>query len=120
MAVSIPIFTAQLEKSRESTDMANLRAAKAAAVSEYLVGDSGDTTVTWTDANDASKGFTAYYEAKGGLLQATKPTATYGAGTATVGSASNTDFNYDPAVSVKDKVIKITVDDKGGCTFAWE
>jgi hypothetical protein len=100
--------------------MANLRAAKAAAVSEFLVGDSGDTTVTWTDANDASKGFTAYYEAKGGLLQATKPTATYGAGTATVGSASNTDFNYDPAVSVKDKVIKITVDDKGGCTFAWE
>jgi type IV pilus assembly protein PilA len=120
VAVSIPIFTAQLEKSRESTDMANLRAAKAAAVSEYLVVDSGDTTVTWTDANDASKGFTAYYEAKGGLLQATKPTATYGAGTATVGSASNTDFNYDPAVSVKDKVIKITVDDKGGCTFAWE
>ena len=52
--------------------MANLRAAKAAAVSEFLVGDSGDTTVTWTDANDASKGFTAYYEAKGGLLQATK------------------------------------------------
>ena len=50
------------------------RAAKAAAVSEYLVVDSGDTTVTWPDANDASKGFTAYYEAKGGLLQATKPT----------------------------------------------
>jgi type IV pilus assembly protein PilA len=93
VAVSIPIFTAQLEKSRESTDMANLRAAKAAAVSEYLVVDSGDTTVTWPDANDAPKGFTAYYEAKGGLLQATKPTATYGAGTATVGSASNTDFN---------------------------
>ena len=39
VAVSIPIFTSQLEKSRESTDMANIRAAKAAAVSAYLTQD---------------------------------------------------------------------------------
>ena len=40
VAVSIPIFTAQLEKSRESTDFANLRAAKAAAVSALLTDES--------------------------------------------------------------------------------
>ena len=39
VAVSIPIFTSQLEKAREATDMSNLRAAKAEAVSEYLTGD---------------------------------------------------------------------------------
>ena len=39
VAVSIPIFTRQLEKSREATDMANIiRAAKAAAVTAYLDG----------------------------------------------------------------------------------
>ena len=39
VAVSIPIFTSQLEKSREATDLANLRAAKAAAVAAYLTED---------------------------------------------------------------------------------
>ena len=36
VAVSIPIFTSQLEKSRESTDLANMRAAKAAALGELI------------------------------------------------------------------------------------
>ena len=31
VAISIPIFTSKLEKSREATDVANMRAAKAAA-----------------------------------------------------------------------------------------
>ena len=37
VAISIPIFTSQLEKSREAVDAANLRAAYAEAMSEYLV-----------------------------------------------------------------------------------
>ena len=36
VAVSIPVFTAQLSKARMATNLANLRAAKAAAVAEYL------------------------------------------------------------------------------------
>lgn len=36
VAISIPVFTAQLGKAREATNNANLRAAKAAAVSMYL------------------------------------------------------------------------------------
>ena len=36
VAISIPIFTSQLEKSREATDLANLRAARAEASAAYL------------------------------------------------------------------------------------
>lgn len=40
VAISIPVFTAQLGKARRATNQANLRAAKAAAVAEYLTDDS--------------------------------------------------------------------------------
>ena len=43
VAIAIPIFTAQLEKSRETTDLANIRSAYSELVSGFL---SGDTTTT--------------------------------------------------------------------------
>ena len=43
VAISIPVFTAQLGKAREATNNANLRAAKAAAVSEYLTGENNNS-----------------------------------------------------------------------------
>ena len=39
VAISIPIFSAQLEKAKEATDMANIRSAYAEVIAEYL-GDS--------------------------------------------------------------------------------
>ena len=39
VAISIPIFTSQLEKSREATDAANLRAAYAEASADLLTND---------------------------------------------------------------------------------
>ena len=36
VAIAIPVFTSQLEKSREATDMANVRSAYAAIVTGYL------------------------------------------------------------------------------------
>ena len=39
-AIAIPVFSSQLEKSREATDLANIRSAYAALVSEYLTADS--------------------------------------------------------------------------------
>ena len=39
VAIAIPVFTAQLEKAREATDMANLRSAYAEVVTADLVGD---------------------------------------------------------------------------------
>ena len=38
-AVSIPVFTGQLEKAKQSVDISNMRSAQAAAMAEYLSGD---------------------------------------------------------------------------------
>ena len=46
VAISIPIFTSQLEKSRDAVSIANIRAAYAEAASAYLTGsDGGNATV---------------------------------------------------------------------------
>ena len=42
VAISIQVFTAQLSKARKATNQANMRAAKAAAVAQYLT-DSADS-----------------------------------------------------------------------------
>ena len=42
VAIAIPIFTAQLEKSREATDAANLRAAYAELASAAVLGEAID------------------------------------------------------------------------------
>ena len=39
VAISIPVFTAQLSKARKATNQANLRAAKAAAVAQNTTGE---------------------------------------------------------------------------------
>ena len=62
VAVSIPIFTSQLEKSRDAVSIANIRAAYAEAASAYLTeADGGNATVdlnakTVTVTNVALKG----------------------------------------------------------------
>ena len=43
VAIAIPVFTAQLEKSREATDMANLRAAYAEQMTWLLTWNGTDT-----------------------------------------------------------------------------
>ena len=53
VAIAIPVFTTQLEKAREATDMSNLRAAYAEVVAEYLangaqVGSTSSTNCTAT------------------------------------------------------------------------
>ena len=47
VAISIPIFTSQLEKAREATDLANIRAAYAEASVKALEGDNA-TAQTYT------------------------------------------------------------------------
>ena len=44
VAISIPIFSAQLEKAKEATDMANIRSAYAEVIANYL----GDSTKRYT------------------------------------------------------------------------
>lgn len=59
VAVSIPIFSGKLDKAREATDLANIRAAKAAATMQYL---NNDVTLT----NDGW--YCCYYDAENGKV----------------------------------------------------
>ena len=45
VAISIPIFTSQLEKSREAVDLANIRTAYAECSTAVLTGEANDATV---------------------------------------------------------------------------
>ena len=49
VAISIPIFTSQLEKSRESVDLANIRAAYAEVVANGLTEPNSNYTITVTE-----------------------------------------------------------------------
>ena len=44
VAIAIPVFTTQLEKSRQATDLANLRSSYAEAMAEYLTDGTGSGT----------------------------------------------------------------------------
>lgn len=49
VAIAVPVFTTQLERSREATDMSNIRSAYAEAMSEYLAqGASSSQTASGT------------------------------------------------------------------------
>lgn len=48
VAISIPIFSAQLEKSREATDAANIRSAYAEVSADMLTNESSDKKVEVT------------------------------------------------------------------------
>lgn len=58
VAISIPIFTSQLEKAREATDQANLRSLYAECASSALTGtaSSGNVTVTTTNGVTTATG----------------------------------------------------------------
>ena len=54
VAISIPIFSSQLEKARESVDLSNVRAAYAEVMSAALTNDTNpdsDTGVTYTSTS---------------------------------------------------------------------
>ena len=73
VAISIPIFTSQLEKSREATDAANLRAAYAEISAELLTWDGSSTiasktvTAVQTQANWQSQANATQYDNIGGI-----------------------------------------------------
>ena len=51
VAISIPIFTSQLEKAKESTDMANIRSAYAEVMAAYLDDGDAHTISVKTESN---------------------------------------------------------------------
>lgn len=52
VAISIPVFTSQLEKSRDATSVANLRSAYAEASAAYLTGDDSANADVTMNAKD--------------------------------------------------------------------
>ena len=60
VAISVPIFTAQLKKATVATNQANARSAKAAAVTAYLEGGthSADLIISYDVATGASETLT--------------------------------------------------------------
>lgn len=98
VAISVPVFAGKLEKARQSTDQANERAAKAAAVNLYL---------------EEQKGFTDwYYDAKNGKLVNDKT------GITAYGQSSKYPTETD-ATKAEGKIIKIDVKDDGTVIIEW-
>lgn len=87
VAISVPIFTSQLDNSKEKTDKANERAAKAAAVSQYM----SDSTATGEK--------TYYYDADKGTIK-TSPSGIKAYGQKNTGIVKVViDTNGEPTVS---------------------
>ncbi len=58
VAIAIPVFTTQLERSREATDLSNIRAAYAEAVADYLAnGASAAKTATVSNIQQTVDGW---------------------------------------------------------------
>ena len=53
VAIAIPVFTTQLERSREATDLANIRSAYAEAMTDYLATSSAATATGSIKQQDA-------------------------------------------------------------------
>ena len=124
VAVSIPIFTSQLEKSRESTDLANLRAAKAAAVTAYLGNDVDDPILSGLFAATAnnSTAVNCEYNAAEGKLVAGSGGDSIGRGTAANGGCEDTKFGgytYSNGITAQGKHISVSVRADGEVTVGF-
>ena len=107
VAISIPIFSKQLEKAKESTDIANMRNAYALAATSILL----DENVEGTKFSTFTSSSPAYY-GKSGTLTATAPKA-YGKGTKVNGGTvyrACPDYSYDPSADYTQSVITVWAD----------
>ena len=65
VAISIPVFTAQLTKARLATNQANMRAAKAAAVAAYLTdGEEHEVVYNYDIVGKRSKTHKGFFKKK--------------------------------------------------------
>ena len=65
VAISIPIFSSQLEKAREATDLANIRAAYAECATAVLTETKSDTVTLSSDNSEATAEVTLTQTKKG-------------------------------------------------------
>lgn len=102
VAISIPIFTSQLEKSRIATDQANVRSAKAAAAAEYMSnGESGSVSYVYHGGSATKIDLT-------NSMDLDKKVSESGYGKST---REDTDGSITGAAGMpKDSVVEVTVD----------
>lgn len=105
VAIAIPVFTSQLEKSKEATDLANIRAAYAQASAAAVAEDKTAAGVTVT-----SDGTSTVYSVKTPKSQST--------GDFEKADTSGMDYlgNIPAAISGKGFVVKVTVNSAGVST----
>lgn len=110
VAIPIPIFTDKMEKAREAADISNMRAAKSAAIMEYL-----DGNLSFDGKGSAGP---YYYNAAEGTLVEDPEDAlpAYGQGTESIDGGMEFDgYNETGAdgevigTEAKDRIIKIMV-----------
>ena len=90
VAIAIPVFTSQLEKSREATDAANVRSAYAEVVTKYLSDQKESFTIDVSvrqrvDGWQTSPAPVIVYQGGGETAQGKKSWAAKTSGTYTVG-----------------------------------
>ena len=86
VAIAIPVFTTQLEKSREATDMANIRAAYAEVMAAALEDPDADHSATVTKKQTQDGWETDTPEVAGAIL----PDSVGGSGTVDIEYAADT------------------------------
>lgn len=74
VSISIPIFTAQLEKSKEAVDLANIRAAYAECASDVLTGNGTDGYYATVSTKQSKDGWASTPEKIAGTLDVTSDT----------------------------------------------
>lgn len=94
VAIAIPTFTSSLEKAREAADLANIRSAYAEAMVKYLDGSLTTEGVTSEKLTQTKEGW-----------ETSTSVPSYLTG-------------VDSMDVIKNKVVKVTVDDKGVASFA--
>lgn len=107
VAISIPIFTAQLRKAKVATDQANARAGKAAAVAAGL------------EAQSDSK-LTYFYNAKTGVVSGNQTGIdAYGKTSDAKGSDNIEGVTGDTAQDLTKDIVKIEIGTDGAVTVSW-
>lgn len=93
VAISIPIFNSQLEKSREAVDQANLRSAYAECAAAVLTGKTG--TENGVTVSEASGNYTATK-----TVELKQKQNGWQSGTPEIAGVTVTDFNAGATVTV--------------------
>ena len=124
VGISIPIFNAQLEKSREATDLANMRAAKALAtdvmLSDINKSNCSNYGMKYWDNVLGDKNYVEYcgvYDVNKGKFSSLKvadflkQNGCYGQGTASDGGSDY--YGYDSKLDYSKAVVQVSIYPKG-------